>query len=243
MRGGPIAPSHGIMRVAAIDLRVAPHDWPFATREGARIDAHWDRVRVDKPRLFDGRVLLSRSLEAEPGGTLHGTSFEIGFKSFMAWRDFGFPDPAVFNCFAMPALRAADGAFVLGSMSAATANAGRLYFPAGTPEPSDADAEGRVDFAGNILRELEEETGLSPSEVELDPDWTIVFAGPRVACMRIARCGLTVEALQARLAAFNADQAEPELDHLVAVRGLDDFDAERMPDFMIRYMAHVLERP
>ena len=238
-----IAPADAIVDVAALDVRVAPYDWPFATREATRIDTHWNQARADKPRLFDGRVLLSRSLETEPGGTLRGTAFETGFKSFMAWRDFGFPDPTVFNCFAMPALRAVDGAFVLGAMGAATANAGRLYFPAGTPEPSDADADGRVDFAGNILRELEEETGLSPSDVVLDPGWTIVFDGSRVACMRIVRCDLSLEAMQARLVTFNAGQAEPELDHLVGVRSPEDFDQKRMPDFMIRYMTHALVQP
>ena len=140
----------------------------------------------------------------------------------------------------MSALRAADGAFVLGAMAATTANAGKLYFPAGTPEPSDADAEGRVDFAGNILRELEEETGLSPAEVKLDRDWTIVFSGPRVACMRIVRSHLTVKALQARLAAFNKGQTAPELDRLVGVRTTADLVPGSMPDFMIRYLTYAL---
>ncbi len=235
------------MGVAALDVRIAPFDWPFARNEAARIDTHWKGMLAEKPKLFDGRVLLAHSLAIEaggrPGDTLRATAFETGFKSFMAWRDFGFPDRAVYNCFAMPALRAADGAFVLGAMAATTANAGKLYFPAGTPEPSDADADGRVDFTGNILRELEEETGLSPLEVKLDRDWTIVFSGPRVACMRIVRSHLTVEALQARLASFNKGQTAPELDRLVGVRSSADFVSSSMPDFMIRYLTYALAQP
>ena len=231
------------MRVAALDVRLAPFDWPFARNAAARIDAHWQGMLAEKPALFDGRVLLSRSPAIAPGPTLRAAAFETGFKAFMAWRDFGFPGAAVYNCFAMPALRAVDGAFVLGAMAASTANAGRLYFPAGTPEPSDADADGRVDFEANILRELEEETGLAPAEVTLDQGWTIVFAGPRVACMRIVRSDLTLEALQARLAAFNEGQAAPELDRLVGVRSPADFVPECMPDFMIRYLTYALAQP
>ena len=55
----------------------------------------------------------------------------------IAWRDWGFPDRAVRNCFSAGAIRASDGAFVLGVMGAQTANAGKIYFPAGTPDPSD----------------------------------------------------------------------------------------------------------
>ena len=228
--------------VTAIDLRVEPHDWAFARENEARIDAHWAALRLDKPSLFDGRVLLSHALAIEPagGGLLRGRYFETSYRSFIGWRDFGYPGAPVSNCFALPALRSACGAFMLGAMSATTANAGRLYFPAGTPEPADADADGRVDFDANILRELEEETGLGPGDVTLDPTWRVVRAGPLVALAKVARSRLDAEALQARFAAFRATQAEPELDRLVPVRDTGDFDAQRMPAFMLRYLADAL---
>ncbi len=168
---------------------------------------------------------------------LGGQCFETRYSAFLSWRDFGFPDRSVWNLFAMPALRAADGAFMLGEMSASTANAGRLYFPAGTPEPSDVSPNGFVDYDGNILRELEEETGLTAAEVTLGVDWTIVSAGPLVACMKVAQSALSAPDLQDRLAAFNALQARPELTRLVPVYGPDDFDSTRMPEFMLRYLS------
>lgn len=229
-----------IVEVAAIDCRVEPFHWAFARDEAAAIDAHWAKLRAQKPALFDGRVLLSHRLAVE-GETLVGACFETGYKSFISWRDLGFPGPRVVNCFAMPALRSADGAFMLGEMGPHTANAGMLYFPAGTPEPTDLDADGRVDYEGSILRELAEETGLAADEVALDPAWTLVFAPrPAVACMRVARSRLTAEALQARLAAHNASLAAPELTRLVAVRTTGDLDPGTMPDFMLSYLAHAL---
>ena len=142
----------------------------------------------------------------------------------------------------MPALRGSDGAFLLGRMSAGTANSGRLYFPAGTPEPADVGADGYVDYQGSILRELEEETGIAPSEVTLDPRWTLVFAGPLVACMKMARSPLTSGQLVERVAGFLAEQAEPELDGLVAVASAAHFDEAHMPPFMLHYLEEALRQ-
>ena len=73
-------------------------------------------------------------------------------------------------------------------------------------------------------------------EVALDPRWTVVSAGPLIACMKVARSPLTAVELQARVAAFVAAQAEPELDGLHAVKGASDFDPARMPPFMVHYL-------
>ncbi len=232
-----------IREVATLDFPVESYDWAFPRDDAARIDAHWARELAEKPRMFDGRVLLSHRWAIE-GDTVAGACFETGFKSFLSWRDLGYPGPRVFNVFSMPALRAADGAFMLGEMSAGTSNAGKLYFPAGTPDLDDIGPDGRVDFEGSILRELEEETGLAPHEVELEPTWRIVVAPrPAVACMRIARSSLSAEALQARLLVHNAGAASPELVRLVPVRTRADLDSERMPDFMLFYLEDALQTP
>jgi 8-oxo-dGTP pyrophosphatase MutT (NUDIX family) len=229
-----------IRRVATIDYRFEPHDWAFARERAAEIDAHWLKAIAEKPGLFDGRVLVARNLSVEDrdGGVMRATAFETGYKPFLAWRDLGFPGEPVFNLFSMCALRSADGAFMLGRMAPGTASAGKLYFPAGTPEPSDI-ADGIVDLHANMMRELEEETGIAAAEIALEEGWTLVFDEARVACMRVGQANLSADALVARFARFRAGQDDPELDALVAIRSQADFDAARMPAFMLAYLDHV----
>ena len=62
-------------------------------------------------------------------GVLRGSSFETDFASFVAWRDWNFPDRDVFNVFAMAAVRAADGGYLLGQMANAHRLGGAPLFP------------------------------------------------------------------------------------------------------------------
>ena len=80
----------------------------------------------------------------------------------------------------MAALRAADGAFLLGRMAKHTANAGKVYFPSGTPDPNDVRDGGIVDLDGSVRRELLEETGLISTDAK-PGGWHAVLAGARVA--------------------------------------------------------------
>jgi 8-oxo-dGTP pyrophosphatase MutT (NUDIX family) len=231
-----------IEEIATIDLRLEPIPWPFAIERASEIDAHWAELVSRNPHLFNGRVLLMRRLGVvgrATGRKLEGACFVAEYKAFLAWRDFGFADRTISNAFAMAALRSADGAFLLGEMGPSTANAGKIYFPSGTPDPSDLVGDA-VNLEGNVLRELQEETGIAPDEVTLDPGWTVVFQGPHVACMKSVRCALSAAELVARGAAFIAQESRPELACLKPVFGFQDFDEKRMPGFILTYLRHML---
>ena len=158
----------------------------------------------------------------------------------MAWRDWGFPDAAATNCFAMAALRAADGAFLLGVMAEHTANAGRIYFPAGTPDPDDV-VGAAVALDGSVSRELEEETGLRRDELAADAGWHAVLAGRRIALMKTLRARENADELRARIVAYLARQQQPELSDIRIVRGPADFDP-MMPDFVRAFLTHAWAR-
>jgi 8-oxo-dGTP pyrophosphatase MutT (NUDIX family) len=234
-----------IEHIHEIDYRFEPKPWAFAIDEAHAVDRHWDKLTAHNPRLFNGRVFLMHRMSVEEEGgrrVLRGAGLEADFKAFIAWRDFGAPDTEVCNCFAMAALLSSDGAFVLGCMGPHTANAGRIYFAAGTPDPQDRLEDGTIDLAGSVLRELTEETGIEPQDVTCDPGWTVVFSGSRVACMRIVRSPLTAADLTARFAAFVTANPSPELDALHCVFSERDLDADRMPDFTLSYLRHALAR-
>ena len=231
----------GILRLAAIDARLALFDWAFAREEAGPIAAHWARRVAKSPALYDGRVLLQHAGVLD-GETLRAAYFETAYSAFLAWRDFGFPGQGTGqgprNGFAMAALRAADGAFLLGVMAPHTATAGRVYFPAGTPDLDDVTADGRIDLAGSVSRELLEETGLSAPDVSFGADWTAVVEPSRIAFMRPVAIDCPAEEARALIRANLAREAQPELADIAIVRGPHDIDDSRMPSFMRTFLEH-----
>ena len=228
-----------IHRVTSLHLPVETWSWPFAETRSAEISAHFAEKRRDKPKMWNGRVLMGRN-PVFAGERLSASYFETDFASFLAWRDWGFPDHGVFNGFGMGALRCADGAFVLGEMGPHTSTAGRIYFPSGTPDLDDI-SNGAVDISGSLVRELEEETGLAPHDYRSEPDWHCVYTGPTMAMIRILHVDMAGDALRARIEANLALQQLPELAAIHLVRGTRDLTAA-MPGFVTAFIEAQLAR-
>lgn len=233
-----VAMSLPVIAIDRVDIVFEPRRWPFAHERRAEIDAHFAECRTRRPQMWNGRILLTNADYRIAGGTLSGSCFEADFATLLAWRDWGFPDASAVNCFAMGALRSADGAFLLGVMGAHTANAGRVYFPAGTPEPADV-ADGRLDLAGSVEREVAEETGLIAGDYTASPHWHMVPVGPRLAMMKLLTVPAPAVEIQRKIRDFLAREANPELSDMRIVRGPGDFD-DRMPPYVTAYLEHGL---
>ncbi|WOH49371.1 NUDIX hydrolase [Bradyrhizobium sp. sBnM-33] len=230
-----------IHRVSTLDLTVETWAWPFAEARRADVDAHFAERQRERPQLWNGRVLLGRN-PVFAGDRFSASYFETDFASFLAWRDWGFPDASVFNGFGMGALLCADGAFVLGEMGPHTANAGRIYFPSGTPDLDDI-RDGAVDISGSVTRELEEETGLAPGEYESEPDWYCIYTAPTVAMIRLLRVNMRGDALRERIERNLASQHQPELSAIHLVRSARDLNSA-MPRFVTAFIeAQLASRP
>ncbi len=222
-----------IHRVSVLDLVVEAWTWPFAETRRAEIDAYFADKQREKPALFNGRVLLGRN-PVFSGERFSASYFETDFASFLAWRDWGFPDRSVFNGFGMGALRCGDGAFALGEMGQHTSNAGRIYFPSGTPDLDDI-RDGTLDIPGSVGRELEEETGLAPADYRSDADWHCISTGHAVAMIRILHVDMPGDALRDRIEANLALQRSPELSAIHLVRGTQDLNSA-MPSFVTAFL-------
>ena len=169
-----------------------------------------------------------------------GAYLETDFASFLAWRDWGFPDRSMRNAFPQAALRAADGAFLLGVMGDHTSNAGAIYFPSGTPDLNDVDGD-RVDIDAGLERELTEETGLDADDFTVAPGWTAVFDGPRIALFRVMRSPEPAAAIRRRILANFASVADPELADIRIVHSPADYDPH-MTGYVTAYLNDVWRR-
>ncbi len=225
-----------VVRLSGLDMTTGAPSWRFAAQRRAEIDAFFDRLKREKPSLWNGRILMlgEHGLDCD---TLRGRWFETDYASMLAWKAWGTPDLSVRNGFAQGALRGSCGGFLLGVMGPHTANAGLTYFPSGTPDPGDVTA-GRVDLAGSVLREVEEETGLKPGDFTVEPGWHMVDSQGRLALIQILRTPETAESLRSRILAHLRRETQPELSDIRIVRRPSDLDTS-MPDFVSAFLTHI----
>ena len=230
-----------LFRVAQVSARLVEHRWAWAEENASAVAANWERRRERTPAIFNGRVLMVAGTRLA-GATLEADFFPTDYANLIAWTDMGEPDSGVANGFAMGALRTADGAFILGRMADHTANAGRLYFPCGTPDLSDVTEAGEVDLAASLVREIGEETGLNPAALSLQPDWTIVREGGLLAFMQLAQLSIDAATARERILAHLAADERPELSDIRIVRSLGDLGDAPMPAVVPAFLRDVFAR-
>jgi hypothetical protein len=225
-----------IVALDRAEIAVESWSWKFAFDRRDEIDRHFVARQRDRGSMWNGRVLLLHRY-AIVDRVLRGACFETDFASFLAWRDWDFADRNVANVFAAAALQGADGGYLVGEMASNTANAGLLYFPCGTPDPSDVDAGGMLDLAGSVGRELLEETGVAISTLGSEPGWCLLRDRGFLALIKRVTARESAEELRNRILRNIAKQSQPEFADVHVVRGRMDLNA-RMPRFVVTYFEH-----
>jgi hypothetical protein len=225
-----------IVPLERAEIKVEPWEWEFAVKRRAEIDRHFAARQLRQPALWNGRVLLLKDYRIDKR-MLSGSSFETDFASFMAWRDWHFPDPGIVNVFSMVAVRAADGGYLIGEMADHTASAGQLYFPCGTPDLDDV-AAGMLDLEGSAGRELFEETGIEIGTLAVRPGWTLVRERNFIALIKQAAFAGDAQELRARVMRHLASGPQPEFSDIRIVRGRGDL-AAKMPKFVVAFLESV----
>ena len=229
-----------VVEIDRVEMGVTPAPYAFSAEERASIDSFYAERLKANPALWNGRVLILAEHRFE-GDALIGRYSECDYAALLWLLGSPRAHPHLRNAFAMGALRAADGAFIMARMASWTANAGRVYFAAGTPDLSDVTADGRVDLEGSLLREFSEETGIPASDVELMAGWTALVDARRISLMRQIVAREPADAVAARIRAFIAREQRPEIDEVIVVRGPADVP-EAAPLFLRTYLAAVWER-
>jgi hypothetical protein len=224
-----------LYRVDRLELTFEPKPWAFANERRADIDSYFAKLQREKPAIWNGRVLLMHRRAIE-GGVFRGAYLETDYASLAAWGHWGRPAAAaIHDCFGAAAILSGDGAYLLGRMAPHTFNAGQIYFPAGTPDPSDI-AGGKVDLEFSVQRELKEETGLDAAEFTPEPGWTAVVDGGLIVMIKVLRSVQSAEALRARILGQLAREQRPEFSEIRIVEGTADFDPA-MPAFVTAFLA------
>jgi 8-oxo-dGTP pyrophosphatase MutT (NUDIX family) len=102
----------------------------------------------------------------------------------------------------------------MGRMAAHTANAGRIYFPAGSLEAVDF-VGGLADLDGNMAREVREETGLDLGQAQPDPGYLLLPTGRLALVIRIFRFDASAAELAGAARDFLAARHDDELDAIL----------------------------
>ena len=213
-----------VILVDRLELSLMPQPWPFAVERRVAIDAQFAAWQQKNPALWNGPVLMLRHY-ALAHGVFRGEYLETDYASFAFWRHCGGPAAGVYDCFSAAAVQAADGAFLLGVMAPHTFNAGKIYFPCGTPDSNDI-VGGRVDLEFSVRRELTEETGFDPAEFLMEPGWATVFDPPLIAHIKVFKSHESAEVLGRRALEHLAGEQKAELREIRIVRGAADINPE-----------------
>ena len=120
------------------------------------------------PRYFNGVVHLVDDVRLDGDSASMLRFVRTDFKSYLFWRDQGFPEAGVLDGFGSALIRSSDGHMMLGRQRAGNVNAGLAYPPAGFIDEQDVEADGSIDIAGSVAREVSEETGIDAAALVRD---------------------------------------------------------------------------
>lgn len=219
-------PRDVVLPVDVVDVRLDPGPHPLEISHEDAIAENWQREIAANPRLFNGTVVLVSEMTYKDGH-LVGRCHAARYATFLYWRrNRDVPGTGHFYAHAM--LISSDGALVAIRMAPHTVNAGRIYFAAGSFEPIDF-RNGVVDIDFNMVREVKEETGLDLNEARRGERCYLLSTERGTVIFRRYFLDETADEIAARIRAFVAGEAEPEIDEPVVIRNSRDLPEGLMP--------------
>ena len=228
----------GVERLESCTLTVGPGRWAYAEQHAAAIDTHWAKRHADNPAMFDGTLFVLGDGRME-NGHFSGMLVRTSFKRLLYWKDHGYPDTSVRDVFGSALITSCEGHVILGRQAAGNLNAGLAYLPGGFIDQRDLGDDGRVDLEASVAREVREETGLSPDELQRVPGFIATHAGALTSIAVAYRSPSTSAELSARIRAHIASEVQSELSEPVVIRSGADLEGLGMPIYASVLLAHL----
>lgn len=212
-------PRNRILPIEQANLVFDTDPHPYETANAAGIAANWSAETAANPALFNGEVMFFSSIVWR-GGRLDARCHAIRFATFMHWRK-SRSDPSAEHLYAHAMPVSSDGALIAIRMALHTANAGKVYFAAGSFDRDDLH-DGRLDIAFNMAREVREETGIDLSDCPADPIHHGWSGNGGTVLARRYFLDRTAEEIVERIRRHIAADPDPEIDEAIIIRGPDD---------------------
>lgn len=229
-----------VVPIAGVTLRVGDGTWRYANDNRDAIADHWHRAAAANPNYFNGDIYLidAFALDAE-SRTAEARLLKTDFRSYLFWRERGFPFAGVLDGFGSGLITSSDGAIILGRQQPGNVNSGLAYLPGGFIDGRDVTADGRVDIVASVAREIAEETGLQAADLERKEEFFLVMGGAHIAIAVPYLSRLPAMLITSLVADHIARDSHPELSEVIAVIGLRDLDDLAMPSYartLLRYL-------
>lgn len=203
--------------ISSVSVRVLCDEHPYHVAERDAAAENWRGEVARNPALFDGKMVFQKSAVFDRG-TIRAEGHIVPYSTFLWWRKQTDCAGGI-HLFAFPVLVSSDGALIAIRMSGTTANAGQVYFAAGSLDESDI-VDGFCDVDGNMRREVLEETGFDLDHAATaDPQLYASHQNRRVTLYRLFRFSMTAAEMAASIRS-RADRDE-EVEDAVIIRSAD----------------------
>ncbi|MBA8878644.1 NUDIX hydrolase [Phyllobacterium myrsinacearum] len=208
-------PEETVIPITRAVVRVEEGPLAYVVAHRDAIAANWIQEVSANPALFDGSFFMAEQAEIDDG-IFHAVYKRTTFATMMHWKRNASSNKP-WHIFGVGVIVSSDNQLIAGQMGTTTSAAGRVYFPAGSFDANDLVGD-QVDFDGNALREVAEETGLDLAEAgRRDATPFLVKVGRSIAVFRRYYFPRPADELLAAIRATIASQAEPELDGVCAI--------------------------
>ncbi len=220
-------PEKTVVPLKSAVVRVDSAPLRYELSHNAEIAARWTDETNANPALFNGPFFMAERADVIDQA-FEARYHRTRFATMMHWK-VNATGNKPWHIFGVGVIVSNDNKLIAGRMAAFTAAAGRVYFPAGSFDENDVVDE-YVDIDGNMLREVEEETGVKLSEArKRDEHIHLVTASRSIALFRRHYFDVPANELIERIRSHIVAEADSELDDVTAISAAGEM-GETTPD-------------